>query len=621
MSGARISSIAAGSPASTVDLVVDDELVSVNGREPTDIIEYQQLIDGDVVTLVVRRAGEALARKVTITKAEGQPLGLNIDSSVFDRIRTCDNHCTFCFIYQLPKGMRRSLYVKDDDFRLSFLYGNYTTLTRFTEFDLERIIDEGLSPLYVSIHTTNPTLRAEMLRNPRGATSLRWLRELLRAGIVVHGQVVVCPGVNDGAELERTLFDVLTLYPELASVALVPVGVSDLSVEATMRSHNEREAREVVELAERFQRLTREVLGVAKVFASDEFYLVAGLDPPGTESFESLDEAENGVGLVAAFAESFAEGTPMAKLGSGFFQSVDGAPAMGYRAPRTLEVAREEGEDVTVLTGEYAAPILRRLFDEHGFGDVEVKAVKNRYFGGNIHTSFPFNPQPGRNAAEFVLGCGPGENPPSLFGCTQVLPFRNTHDLMHPAVGSHAIDLAIKRPVRLELRRAITGHLGRGRAGHPTAHIDHSVSIGVHRWFQKHRSGSAAQVLAQGGEHEMAARLGQAAAEADGHGAVQFQLRDVAVVLLPLGHGHARHLDFAAAEFPGPAQGADAHEDHALIAGSPHHDFAQRRHQRERHQRHGTQQKGKAKQGLEQIKFVVRNLRAVKATHGTAGPD
>jgi len=384
VSGARISSISSGSPASSVDLEVGDELVSINGREPTDIIEYQQLIDGELVTLVLRREGEELARKVTVVKGEGEPLGLNIDSAVFDRIRTCDNHCTFCFIYQLPKGMRRSLYVKDDDFRLSFLYGNYTTLTRFTEFDLERIVEEGLSPLYVSIHTTNPALRAEMLRNPRGATSLRWLRELLRAGIVVHGQVVVCPGVNDGAELERTLFDVLTLYPELASVALVPVGVSDLSVEATMRSHTEDEARGVVALAERFQRLTREVLGVAKVFASDEFYLVAGLDPPGTESFESLDEAENGVGLVAAFVESFAEGTAMAKLGSGFFQSVDGAPAIGYRAPRTLEVAREDGEDVTVLTGEYAAPILRRLFDQHGFGDVEVKAVKNRYFGGNI---------------------------------------------------------------------------------------------------------------------------------------------------------------------------------------------------------------------------------------------
>jgi putative radical SAM enzyme (TIGR03279 family) len=384
VSGARISSISPDSPASSVDLAVGDELVSVNGKAPTDIIEYQQLIDGDVVTLVVQREGEALSRKVTVRKAEGQPLGLGIDSAVFDRIRTCDNHCTFCFIYQLPKGMRRSLYVKDDDFRLSFLYGNYTTLTRFTEFDLERVLDEGLSPLYVSIHTTNPELRASMLRNPRGATSLRWLRELLRAGVEVHGQVVVCPGVNDGEELERTLYDVLSLYPELASVALVPVGVSDLSREESMRPHEPDEARLVVEVAERFQRLTRELFGRAKVFASDEFYLVAGLQPPGTESFESLDEAENGVGLVAAFIESFAQRSAMAKLGSGFFQSVDGAPAIGYRAPRTFEDRSYVGEKVTVMTGEYAAPILRTLFDEHGFADIEVKAVKNRYFGGNI---------------------------------------------------------------------------------------------------------------------------------------------------------------------------------------------------------------------------------------------
>jgi hypothetical protein len=140
----------------------------------------------------------------------------------------------------------------------------------------------------------------------------------------------------------------------------------------------------VVEVAERFQRLTRELFGRAKVFASDEFYLVAGLQPPGTESFESLDEAENGVGLVAAFIESFAQRSAMAKLGSGFFQSVDGAPAIGYRAPRTFEDRSYVGENVTVMTGEYAAPILRTLFDEHGFADIEVKAVKNRYFGGNI---------------------------------------------------------------------------------------------------------------------------------------------------------------------------------------------------------------------------------------------
>jgi putative radical SAM enzyme (TIGR03279 family) len=372
------------SPASSVDLAVGDELLSVNGREPSDIIEYQQLIDGQSVTLIVQREGESLSRKVTIQKEEGQPLGLSIDSAVFDRIRTCDNHCSFCFIYQLPKGMRRSLYVKDDDFRLSFLYGNYTTLTRFTEFDLERVIDEGLSPLYVSIHTTDPELRAEMLRNPRGATSLRWLKELLRAGIEVHAQVVVCPGVNDGQHLERTLHDVISLYPELTSVALVPVGVSAFSDEKSMRSHTPDEARLVVALAERFQALTLEILGRVSVFASDEFYLVAGENPPSATKFDSLDQAENGIGLVAAFVQSFVDQTYMDKLGTGFFQSVDGAPALGYRAPRGGDSEPRHGDDVLVVTGEYAAPILRSLFDEHGFGDVRILAVENRFFGGNI---------------------------------------------------------------------------------------------------------------------------------------------------------------------------------------------------------------------------------------------
>ena len=367
-----------------MDIAVGDELISVNGREPSDIIEYQQLIDGEIVSLVLQRSDEPLQRKITVRKGEGEPLGLGIDSAVFDRIRTCDNHCTFCFIYQLPKGMRRSLYVKDDDFRLSFLYGNYTTLTRFTEFDLERVIDEGLSPLYVSIHTTNPQLRAEMLRNPRGATSLRWLGELLRADIEVHAQVVVCPGINDGAELERTLHDVVSLYPDLASVALVPIGISDFSSDETMRSHTPEEARNVVTLAERFQDLTLDLLGRVSVFASDEFYLVAGKKPPSATKFESLDQAENGIGLVAAFIESFVERTEMAKLGSGFFQSVDGAPAWGYRADRGASAGIDRGGEVVVITGEYAAPILRELLDDHGFQDVGILPVVNSYFGGNI---------------------------------------------------------------------------------------------------------------------------------------------------------------------------------------------------------------------------------------------
>ncbi len=383
MSGARISSISPTSPLADLDVRIGDELIAVNGRAPTDIIEYQQLVDDESVTLLLQREGRPLRHKVTVSKVAGTPLGLTIDSAVFDRIRTCDNHCSFCFIYQLPKGLRRSLYVKDDDFRLSFLYGNYTTLTRFTEMDLERVVTERLSPLYVSIHTTNPQLRAEMLRNPRGATSLRWLRALLDAGVAVHGQVVTCPGINDGAELERTLEDALTLYPELASLAVVPVGVSRFNPEDSMRSFEPDEARVALELVEHFRGVARQSLGRPLMEASDEFYLLAGRRPPAAEYYDSLDQAENGIGLVASFEQSFRGDTEMDVLGTGFFQSVDGAPAWGYRAPRASEGVAS-GERVKLLTGEYAAPLLRELLDDAQYSDVEVIAVTNDYFGGNI---------------------------------------------------------------------------------------------------------------------------------------------------------------------------------------------------------------------------------------------
>jgi len=405
VSDVRISSISQGSPAAGSALAVGDVLISVNGVEPTDIIEYQRMIDGDEVVLVVQRDGEPLRRRIVIRKDEGQPLGASIDSAVFDRIRTCDNHCTFCFIYQLPKGMRRSLYVKDDDFRLSFLYGNYTTLTRFTEFDLERVIEEKLSPLYVSIHTTNPELRANMLRNPRGATSLRWLRELLRAGIEVHAQLVICPNVNDGDELERTLWDVMSMYPELTSVALVPIGVSKFTDEPTMRSHTRDEARVIVETAERFRQICRDVIGRTVVFASDEFYLVAGLTPPPAETFESLDQAENGIGLVAAFAQSFRGDHDMEKLGTGFFQSVDGAPAWGYRAEKGVDATAPDYIDVAVLTGAYAQPLLRSLLDSHGFDHVPVIAVENSYFGGNIKVAGLITGEDLRTTLEHLPEC------------------------------------------------------------------------------------------------------------------------------------------------------------------------------------------------------------------------
>ena len=201
MAGPQIVAVASGSPAERAGLRPGDEVAAISGEAPRDVIRWQLLSDGAEVPLEVERAGDRFA--VVVNKREGEPLGAEVDAAVFDGVQTCDNHCEFCFVHQLPRGMRRSLYLKDDDYRLSFLYGNFTTLTRFTELDFERVVTERLSPLYVSIHSTDPDVRAAILQNRRGAVSLRWLRLLLDAGIEVHGQVVVCPGVNDGRRAGR----------------------------------------------------------------------------------------------------------------------------------------------------------------------------------------------------------------------------------------------------------------------------------------------------------------------------------------------------------------------------------------------------------------------------------
>src|SRR5579871_6629908 len=253
MPAPKVTALVEGSPAAAAGFRIGDELVSLNGEQPKDVIEYQQLVDAPRLEVVVRRPGSELDRRIRVDKQAGQPLGIEVSAAVFDRVRTCDNHCAFCFIYQLPKGMRRSLYLKDDDYRLSFLYGNFTTLTRFTELDAERILTERLGPLFVSIHATDPDVRASMLRNPKGATSLRWLGILLAGGIEVHGQVVVCPGVNDGAVLDDTMTGILDDFPELASVGVVPLGVSRYSSEPTMRRHTRAEAEATCRAVMRWQ--------------------------------------------------------------------------------------------------------------------------------------------------------------------------------------------------------------------------------------------------------------------------------------------------------------------------------------------------------------------------------
>jgi putative radical SAM enzyme (TIGR03279 family) len=391
MSNPTILEVVPNSPAAVAGLLPGDELVSVNGVVPADIIEYQQIVDEEFVALEIRR-GDAVTA-VEIGKREGAPLGLRLNRSIFDRVQTCDNHCEFCFIYQLPKGMRRSLYLKDDDYRLSFLYGNFTTLTRFTELDLARVVEERLGPLYVSIHATDPEVRSEMLRNPRGGTSLRWLRALLANGVEVHGQIVLCPDVNGGTVLERTLAELLNSYSELASVGIVPLGLSRYGRETSLRVHRADDAQADLEIIHAWQEIALQRVGRRLFFASDELYLVAGLPIPPTEAYETFDQHENGIGMIRAFENELEEierglqGSFPAATGA--WNEIPAAPAEGYRELRS-DYAKNGGVpdgQVVIITGDYGAKmfasLLPRLEALSGVS-LRVLPVRNRFFGGNV---------------------------------------------------------------------------------------------------------------------------------------------------------------------------------------------------------------------------------------------
>ena len=406
MSAPVVVAVTADSPAARAGVQPGDRLLTINDRVPRDVIEYQLLVDEPSVSLTLDSGG--LERDVVVDKPDGSPLGVEVDSALFDRVRTCDNHCEFCFIYQLPPGLRRSLYVKDDDYRLSFLYGNFTTLTRFTEADMERVLSEGLGPLYVSIHATDPAKRTEMLRNRRGATSLRWLRALLDHGVEVHGQVVVCPGLNDGAWLEDTLAGVADRFSDLASLCVVPLGVSRHNDEPRMRAHTTAEAVAVVDIVEAWQERFLAAVGRRLVHAADEYHLLAGRAFPPVESYEDVEMTEDGVGMARAFESEFHSVATAdvddrsVERASGFFRSMEGAPALGYRAPRTCGVDAADATDgeavalgvpmvrprrdapVGVLTGALGAAVLEPLVSEVCRDDVRVLPVENRFFGGNV---------------------------------------------------------------------------------------------------------------------------------------------------------------------------------------------------------------------------------------------
>ena len=343
MSFPLIAEVIPGSAADIAGLLPGDEIVAIDGEVPTDVIRWQVLVDEADPILSLQRGG--LELEIEVQKGAGEPLGAQVEASIFDRVRTCDNHCEFCFIYQLPKGMRRSLYLKDDDYRLSFLYGNFTTLTRFTEADLARVVSERLSPLYVSIHSTDPALRSRILKNPRGGYSLRWLRALLDFGIEIHGQVVVCPGINDGNELDDTLLGVLDQFPELQSLAVVPLGVSDYNTEPAMRPHSEQEARRVLEIVHLWQERYTKTLDRRLVYAADEYYLLAGEAFPKAESYGDFAMHEDGIGMARAFELEFtSESDSTIGTRSGFFQWVDGAPPEVIGAFALLRVLIAQGK-------------------------------------------------------------------------------------------------------------------------------------------------------------------------------------------------------------------------------------------------------------------------------------
>jgi len=396
MTSPRVVSVAPGSAAALAGLVEGDEIVSIDGLQPRDVIEWQMFTSEADLELDVLRDG--LSFELTVPKGAGEALGVEVQSAVFDRVRTCDNHCEFCFIYQLPKGMRRSLYLKDDDYRLSFLYGNFTTLTRFTEADLERVVTERLSPLHVSIHAIDHDVRNRMLKNERGAMSLRWLRALLDHGIEVRGQIVVCPGVNDGHVLDHSLAGVLERFPELTSVAVVPLGLSRYNTASAMRLHTTDEAQGVVDIIESWQATFLSVLGRRMVFAADEYYLMTDRDFPSAESYEDFEMHEDGIGMARTFAMEF-NGVSSDATGvrRGFFAAVDlpANPAAYTGLRSTCGTDAGEGlsspvallprrtAPIAVLSGPLGSRVIAPLIEGLGREDVRVVTVDNEFFGGN----------------------------------------------------------------------------------------------------------------------------------------------------------------------------------------------------------------------------------------------
>jgi putative radical SAM enzyme (TIGR03279 family) len=356
--GLLVEKVIPGSIAAELEIEAGDRLLAINGHTVRDIIDYSfYSAELELALDIVKADGEQWA--VELERDEGEQLGLIFSPPVPER---CGNKCVFCFVHQLPRGLRAPLYVKDEDYRLSFLYGNYVTLANITSSDLARIKEQRLSPLYLSVHATMPDVRQRLLGKKGIQPILPLMVELASAGIIMHTQVVLCPGLNDGAVLERTVEDLVKLYPRVASVAIVPVGLTRHRkglplIEPVTASY----ARQFVDIWQPRSRELADRLGEPVLFLADEFYIKAGLDFPPLEDYGDLPQLENGVGMIPLFLAEVEEVLAMAEP----------------LCPAT----------VTVVTGEsaysYLADYLAELGKRTGVS-FQLLAVPNRLFGENV---------------------------------------------------------------------------------------------------------------------------------------------------------------------------------------------------------------------------------------------
>ena len=368
----KITHVDKNSRAGKRGVMAGDVLTHINDNEINDVLDYRFYLAEREVTLRLLRDGEEY--RVSMKKGEYDDIGLDFETPLMDKKHSCKNGCVFCFIDQNPEGLRESLYFKDDDSRLSFIHGNYITLTNMTDKDVERIVKMRFSPINISVHTTNPELRVKMMKNKRSGEVLRYLDDFKNAGLNMCGQIVLCKGLNDGAELERSLRDLSEYYPEMTSVAVVPAGLTKFREKLyPLTDFTAEEAAGVIDLINRFGEENLKKHGSRIVFAADEFYLKAGRAIPDADYYEEYPQIENGVGMLRSFMDEF---------GFGFEEILD--------INRELE-EREEPRVVSVVTGvasyDMISGMAEKIMQNCPKMEIKVYKIVNYFYGESITVS------------------------------------------------------------------------------------------------------------------------------------------------------------------------------------------------------------------------------------------